>query len=379
VTPALDDFLRKNQDDLQADGRLAWQHWSSTGLKGGHFAMSCFWTVTRLVLASTGERMRQVSLAILCVLALAGGANAQTYPARPIVMIVPFGAGGPTDVIARLVAKRMSTSLGQSIVVENVGGAAGSIGVGKAAHAAPDGYTLSIGHYGTHAVNSLIYPLHYNVVTDFEPIILLASNPYVIVSSKLVPSTNLKELIAWLKANPDKASIATNGPGSAGDLIGRSFEGRTGIRLKLVPYRGGSGSSMQDLLAGHISLKIEQAAQTLPMVRSGQVRGYAVTATHRLAQAPGLPTVDEAGLPGFYFSAWHGLWVPKGTPAAIVATLNAAARAALADPSLRERLTGLGQDIPPKEQQAPAALAAQQKAEIEKWAPIIKAAHIKVE
>jgi tripartite-type tricarboxylate transporter receptor subunit TctC len=305
--------------------------------------------------------------------------DAQTYPARPITMIVPFGAGGPTDVIARLVAKRMSASLGQPIVVENVGGAAGSIGVGKAAHAAPEGYTLSIGHYGTHAVNSLIYPLHYNVVTDFEPIILLASNPYVIVSGNAVPATNLKEFIAWLRANPDKASVATNGPGSAGDLIGRSLESRTAAHLKRVAYRGGAGSSTQDLLAGHINLKIEQAAQTLPMVRSGRVRGYAVTAVHRMAQAPGLPTVDEAGLPGFYFSAWHGLWVPKGTPAAIVATLNAAARAALADPSLGERFSELGQDIPPKEQQTPAALAAQQKAEIEKWAPIIKAENIKVE
>jgi tripartite-type tricarboxylate transporter receptor subunit TctC len=194
-----------------------------------------------------------------------------------------------------------------------------------------------------------------------------------------VPATNLKELIAWLKANPDKASIATNGPGSAGDLIGRRLEGRTATHLKRVAYRGGAGASSQDLLSGHITLKIEQAAHILPMMRNGQARGYAVTAMHRLAQAPGLPTVDETGLPGFYFSAWHGLWVPKGTPAAVVATLNAAARVALADPSLRERLAGLGQDIPPNEQQVPAALAAQQKAEIAKWAPVIKAANIKVE
>lgn len=323
--------------------------------------------------------MRSLFLAITGVLALVGEANAQAYPMRPITMIVPFGAGGPTDTIARLVGERMSASLGQPIVVENIGGAAGSIGVGKAAHASPDGYTLSIGHYGTHAVNSLIYSLNYDVVADFEPVILLASNPYVIVSNTSVPARNLKELIAWLKANPGKASASTNGPGSAGDLIGRSFDSATSAHLQLVPYRNGSGSSMQDLLAGHISLKIEQAAQTLPMVRSGEVRGYAVTGRARLAQAPDIPTVDEAGLPGFYFSAWHGLWVPKGTPSAIVAKLNAAARTALADPSLRQRLSALGQDIPPDDQETPEALGRQQKMEIAKWAPVIEAAHIKIE
>jgi tripartite-type tricarboxylate transporter receptor subunit TctC len=323
--------------------------------------------------------MKSLSFAIALALALAGEANAQPYPVRPITMIVPFGAGGPTDTIARLVGERMSASLGQPIVVENVGGAAGSIGVGRAAHAPPDGYTLSIGHYGTHAVNSLIYSLNYDVVADFEPVILLASDPYVIVSNKSVPAKNLTELIAWLKANPDKASASTNGPGSAGDLIGRRFEAATSAHLQLVPYRNGSGSSMQDLLAGHINLKIEQAAQTLPMVLSSEVRGYAVTARTRLAQAPDIPTVDEAGLQGFYFSAWHGLWVPKGTPSDIVAKLNGAARTALADPSLRKRLADLGQDIPPEDQQTPEALGRQQKAEITKWAPVITAAHIKIE
>lgn len=322
---------------------------------------------------------RTLFFAIACALALIGEANAQAYPARPITMIVPFGAGGPTDTIGRIIAERMGAALGQPIVVENIGGAAGSIGVGKAAHAPPDGYTLSIGHYGTHAVNSLIYPLHYDVVADFEPIILLASNPYLIVSNKSVPAKDLKGLIAWIKANPDKASASTNGPGSAGDLIGRRFEGATRAHLQLVPYRNGSGSSMQDLLAGHINLKIEQAAQTLPMVHSGEVHGYAVTARTRLAQAPDIPTVDEAGLPGFYMSAWHGLWVPKGTPQTIVAKLNAAARAALADPAVRQRLSGLGQEIPPPDQQTPEALALQQKAEIAKWAPVIKAANIKIE
>lgn len=328
--------------------------------------------------------MKSLFFAIALALALTGGASArehgvQAFPERPITMIVPFGAGGPTDTIARLVADRMSASLGQSVVIENVGGAAGSIGVGKAAHAAPDGYTLSIGHYGTHAVNSLIYSLHYDVVADFEPVILLASNPYVIASNLSVPARNLKELIAWLKANPDKATAPTNGPGSAGDLIGRRFEAATSVHLRLVPYRNGSGSSMQDLLGGILNLKVEQAAQTLPMVLSGQVRGYAVTARTRLARAPNIPTVDEAGMPGFYFSAWHGLWVPKGTPSVIVAKLNASARTALADPALRQRLAQLGQDIPPVDQQTPEALGRRQKAEIATWAPIIQAAHIKIE
>jgi tripartite-type tricarboxylate transporter receptor subunit TctC len=317
--------------------------------------------------------MKKLIVAAACVLAMAAGAaSAETYPSRPIIIIVPFGAGGPTDVIARIIAERMKVSLGEPIIVKNIGGAAGSIGVGHVASAAPDGYTLSIGHWGTHAVNSLIYPLKYDVVKDFEPIALLASNPYLIVSKNAVPATDLKGLIAWLKASPDKASASTNGPGSAGDLIGRHFRNVTGTSFQLVPYSGGSGASMQDLLAGRIDLKFEQAALTLPLVQSGQVRAYAVTAKDRLAAAPEIPTVDEAGLPGFYISAWHGLWAPEGTPKAIVAKLNAAVVEALADPTVLHRLANLGQEIPPRDAQIPEALAKRQRAEIEKWRPIIK-------
>jgi tripartite-type tricarboxylate transporter receptor subunit TctC len=317
--------------------------------------------------------MKKLIAAAACAVAMAAGAaSAETYPSRPITLIVPFGAGGPTDTIARIIAERMGASLGQPVIVKNISGAAGSIGVERAVHSAPDGYTLSIGHYGTHAVNSLIYPLKYDVIKDFEPIALLASNPYLIVSKNAVPAVNLKGLIAWLKANPDKALVATNGPGSAGDLIGRHFRTVTGTSFQLVPYGGGSGASIQDLLAGRIDLKFEQAAFTLPLVRSGQVRAYAVTAKNRLAAAPEIPTVDEAGLPGFYISAWHGLWVPKGTPKAIVAKINAAVVEALADPTVVRRLVNLGQQIPARDQQTPEVLAAQQRAEIAKWKPIIK-------
>ncbi len=318
--------------------------------------------------------MRKTIVAAACAFTMAvGAASAQTYPSRPITLIVPFGAGGPTDTIARILADRMKVSLGQPIVVENVGGAAGSIGVGRAAAAAPDGYTLSIGHWGTHAVNSLIYKLHYDLLRDLQPIALVASNPYLILSTDAVPAHDLKGLIAWLKSDKTKATSATNGVGSAGYLIGSQFKKATGTSFQFVAYRAGVGGSMADLIGGHIDLMFDQIASSLPQVRAGGIRAYAVTAKTRLAVAPDIPTVDEAGLPGFYMSAWHGLWVPKGTPKAIVAKLNAAVVDALADPAVRQRLTSLGQQIPPRDRQTPEALAAQQRAEIAKWKPIIKA------
>lgn len=318
--------------------------------------------------------MRKLIAAAACVLALAvNGARADTYPSHPITIIVPFGPGGPTDVIARIIAERMKDVLGQPIIVENVGGAAGSIGVGRAAAAAPDGYTLSIGHWGTHAVNSLVYRLHYDVLHDLQPIALLTENPYLILSSNAVPAHDLRGLIAWLKLDTTTASCATNGIGSAGYLIGTRFKEATGVTFAFAPYSGGSGASMPDLIAGHIDLKFEQAAGTLPLVRAGKFRAYAVTAKKRLKAAPEIPTVDETGLAGFYVSAWHGLWVPKGTPKRIVSRLNAAVVTTLADPAVRQRLADLGQEIPPRDQQTPAALARRQRAEIAQWRPIIKA------
>jgi len=302
-------------------------------------------------------------------------ARAQTYPSRPITMIVPAAAGGPMDTLGRIIAERMRVSLGQSIVFENTGIAAGSVGVGRAARAAPDGYTLSIGHWTTHVVNGAVYPLQYDLRSDFQPISLLASPPLVIVSTKAVPARDLKGLIDWLKANPDKATQGTGGAGAPSHVSGLQFQAVTGTRFRFVPYRG-AAPAMQDLLAGQIDLMFDQIPNALPHVNSGRIRAYAVTAKSRLAIAPDIPTVDEAGLPGFYFSNWHGLWVPKGTPANVVGKLNAAVVESLADQMVRSRLAELGFEIFPREQQTPEALAAHHKAEIEKWWPIIRAAGI---
>jgi tripartite-type tricarboxylate transporter receptor subunit TctC len=305
-------------------------------------------------------------------------ATAQVYPARPITLIVPFAAGGPTDTLARIVAERMREPLGQPIIIENVAGASGSIGVGRVARATPDGYTIGIGQWDTHVVNGATYALQYDLLADFEPIAMLPSNPQLIVSKIDLPAKNLTELIAWLKTNPGKASQGTAGAGSAAHVSGAYFQATTGARFQFIPYRG-AAPAMQDLLAGQIDLMFDQAVNSLPHVRAGKIRAYAVTAQHRLAAAADIPTTDEAGLSGFYISIWRGLWAPKATPKEIVARLNAAVVDALANPATRQRLADLGQDIPPPAQQTPQALGAHHKAEIDKWWPIIRAANIKAE
>jgi tripartite-type tricarboxylate transporter receptor subunit TctC len=305
-------------------------------------------------------------------------ATAQTYPTRPITIVVPYSAGGPTDLIGRILAERMRAALGQTVIIENVTGANGTIGVGRVARATPDGYTLSIGHWSTHVVNGALYHLQYDLLNDFAPISLIASNSYLIVAKNAVPANDLKGFIAWLKANPDMASEGTAGVGSPQHIGGVFFQKATGTRFWFVPYRG-AAPAMQDLLAGQIDMMIDDPTDSLPHIRGGLVKAFAVTAKTRLAAAPDIPTVDEAGLPGFYFSRWHGLWAPKGTPTDIVGKLKAAVVDALVDPAVRTRLADLAQETFPREQQTPEALGAFQKAEIDKWWPIIRAANIKVE
>jgi len=324
--------------------------------------------------------MRKLRSAVLLIAVLAGTAasNAQVYPSRPITMVVPYSAGGPTDTIARIMAERMRAPLGQTIIVENVTGAAGTLGVGKVARAVADGYTIVIGHWGTHVVNGAIYALAYDVLRDFEPVAMIATNPQVIVAKKAVPAQNLQELLAWLKANAATATQGTAGHGSASHISGVYFQNITGARFQFVPYRG-AGPAMQDLVAGQVDLMIDQAANSLPQVRAGTIKAYAVTDKIRLPAAPDIPTVDEAGVPGLHIVIWHALWTPKATPKDIIAKLNAADVETLADAGVRQRLAQLGQEIPDREQQNPQALFAYHQAEIEKWWPIIKAANIKGE
>ena len=316
--------------------------------------------------------------AALAAAACIGNANAQVYPSRPITVIVPFPAGGATDTLARILAEPMRASLGQPIVIENVGGAAGSIGVGRAVRAPADGYTLSIGTSTTHVLIGALYALQFDLLKDLEPVAQIAAEPLLIVVKKTLPANDLKGLIAWLKANPDKASAGIAGVGATGHVSGISFQKQTGTRFQFVPYRG-NGPALQDLVAGQIDLMIEPASNFLAQVRAGTIKAIAVTAKRRLAGAPEIPTVDEAGLPGFYASLWYGLWVPKGTPKDAVAKLNAAIVDTLAAPAVRSRLAELGDEIPPREQLTPEALGAFQKSEIEKWWPIIKAAGIKAQ
>ena len=324
--------------------------------------------------------MRLLRIAAACALLLAATtvASAQAYPSRPITMVVPFAAGGPVDTVARILSEPMRASLGQSIIVENVTGAAGSIGVGRVARAAPDGYTLSIGHWSTHVVNGAIYPLPYDLLRDLEPIVLLPSNPMIVVSKTAVPAKDLNEFVGWIKANEGKVSAGTAGAGSATHVAGVYFQNVTGTRFQFVPYRG-TGPALQDLVAGQIDFIVDQASNSLQHVRDGKIRAYAVTAHARLPSAPDIPTVAEAGLPALDISVWYGLWAPKGTPKDIIAKLNGAVVQALSDPTVRQRFGELGLDIPPRERQTPDALAAYHKAEIEKWWPVIKGANIKIE
>jgi tripartite-type tricarboxylate transporter receptor subunit TctC len=305
-------------------------------------------------------------------------ANAQTYPTRPITIMVGGAAGGPTDTIARNLTPHLRASLGQPIIIENNGAAAGSIAHGRTARAPPDGYTLSLGLNMTHVTNGAIYNLSYDVVKDFEPVSLISTVPALFVARSTLPANDLDAFFRWLKVNSGKALQGIGQVGSPDHIAGVLLQSAMGVRWQFVPYRG-AAPMMQDLVAGHVDWGIREPDTSLPQMRAGRIKTYAVAAPTRLAVAPDIPTVDEAGLPKFYVSLWHGLWAPKGTPKEIVAKLNATVVAALAEPQVRQRLADIGQEIFPSEQQNPAALAEMQRAEIDKWWPIIKAAGIKAE
>jgi tripartite-type tricarboxylate transporter receptor subunit TctC len=327
-----------------------------------------------------GGMMRLVTAVAVALSALCAdrAAIAQDYPTRAIAMIVPFPAGGATDTLARYLGERMRAILGQPVIIENVGGAAGSLGVARAVRAAPDGYTLSIGTSTTHMLTGGLYPLAFDLVNDLEPIILIGSEPLLIVGRKNLPADDLKGLIAWLKANPDKASVGIAGVGATGHLAGISFQKETGTKFQFVPYRG-NGPAMQDLLAEQIDFMIEPASNFKGLLAAGSVKPFAITGRARLPSSPKIPTADEAGLRGFFASLWYGLWVPKGASKDVVAKLNATMTQVLFDPQVRQRFDDLGIQISPIDQQGPDALRALQKSEAARWWPIIKASGIKVD
>jgi tripartite-type tricarboxylate transporter receptor subunit TctC len=320
--------------------------------------------------------MKSLIVAIaLTVFASITGAQAQNFPSRQISLIVPFPPGGSTDVVARIMAERMRPLLGQPVIVENVGGAGGSIAVGRLARAAPDGYTIDIGQWDTH-VGSIIYPLNYDLQKDFEPIGLVSVNPQLLVAKKGLAADDLKGLVAWMKANPGKITFVNQN--AAAQVTGILFEQATGQKIQFIPYRG-AGPAMTDLISGQVDLLVAQGAVTLPQVRGGAIKAIANLSPQRSASMPDIPTSEESGVPGLYMSGWFGFFAPKATPKDVIARLNSAMMEALADPAVRTRFADLGLDVASREQQSPQGLAAFNKAEIEKWWPIIKSAGVKPE
>jgi tripartite-type tricarboxylate transporter receptor subunit TctC len=323
------------------------------------------------------RRFLHLGAGIVALPILSQFATAQTYPSRPITMVVPFGAGGPSDTIARILAEGMRASIGQPVIIENVPGASGTIGVGRVARAAPDGYTLVLGNWATHVLNGPMFTLQYDLQNDFEPVSLVSNDPLIIAARKSLPANNLKEFVGWLKAEPDTATQGTTGAGGISTVGGLFFQKETATRFRFVPYRSGLGAAMQDLVAGQIDFMIDTAANSLPQVRAGTIKAFAVTSKRRLPAAPDIPTVEDEGLPGLYALNWQAVFVPRGAPQEVVSKVNAAVVSALAEATVRQRLANIGQDIFSTDLQTPEALRAFQSAEIEKWWPIIRAANLK--
>jgi len=321
-----------------------------------------------------------IAAAVMAVAAVAGPnhVGAQSYPSRPITMIAPFPAGGPSDALARVLSEPMRAALGQPVLVENVAGAGGNVGIGRLARSAPDGYTIGIGQWSTQVVNAVTYSLPYDVLADFVPIALVATTPQLIIARKSFPAGNVKELIGWLKANPEKATAATVGVAGGSQVTAIYFQQATGTSFVFVPYRGGA-PAVTDLVSGQVDIMFDQGANALAQVRAGAIKAYAVLGKNRWPALPDVPSIEEAGVPALYVSYWHGLWAPKNTPKAVISKLNAAVVGALADPAVRQRLTELGHEVWPREQQTPEALATFHKAETEKWWPIIRASNLKAE
>ena len=324
------------------------------------------------------RRSRLFVLALVLTAAVASTVSAQDLPGGPARIYVPFAPGGPTDVLARILAARLKDALGQTVVVDNVSGAGGTIAVAKAVRSPPDGYTLSIGQLTSPVMSGAAYVTNYDLMKDLEPVALLTTSPLWVIGRNTLPGSSLQDVVAWLKANPDKASVATIGTGSPAHVWAVFFQEQTGTRFQLVPYRG-AAPAIQDMIAGRIDLASLEASSTLPYVKSGQIKAFAMLTKSRWAAAPDVPTTAECGLPGLEMPYWNGLWVPKATPKEIIARLNSAVVETLADPAVRQRLIEMGQEIPPRDQQTPEALAARHKADIEKWWPIMKAANIKSE
>jgi tripartite-type tricarboxylate transporter receptor subunit TctC len=319
-----------------------------------------------------------VAAAVAASVVSVPGAVAQAYPSRPVTLNAPIPAGGPLDVIARIIAEPIRETLGQPVVIENLPGAGGNLGTNKVARAEPDGYTIGMGQWSTHVVNPVTYDVPYDIVKDFEPVALLANTPQLIIARKDFPAKDVKELIAWLKANPDKATAATVGVAGGAQVSAVYFQKETGTTFSFVPYRGG-GPAVTDMMAGQVDLMFDQAANALGPVKGGNLKAYAVMSKERWPALPDVPSIDESGTPGLYVAYWHAMWAPKGTPKEIIAKLNAAVVHALADPGVKKRLADIGQDVWPREQQTPEALAAHHKAEIDKWWPIIRASGLKAQ